>query len=249
MKTVITCLGHGGAFAGVEPGNSSFLVEYDRKKILLDCGSMVPEQLKKFGVDPGSLDTVVISHLHADHIGGMERLLYHRRFISNAPPLEVVMAPGTMNQWGDAMRRMGLWITDPPYIEYTPFWGTFKMDGWSVETTAVDHTNDDGNELRDLSCHSFLFDFGGKKLFFSGDKVWNSGDGVVEEMMDNADMILHEIELFEKPTGVHTHWDSIPKKYRSEKARWHHHAATPAMIADFEQRGFVLALQGDQYIL
>lgn len=248
-NTTILCLGHGGAFAGVNPGNSSFLVDHNGKKILLDCGSMVPEQMKQYGIDPGELDTVVISHLHGDHVGGLERILYHRKFISKAPPLKIVMAPATMNQWGDAIYRMGLRFADPSYIEYETFHGTSDRGDWKVETTQVDHTGVDGNELAYLNCHSFLFTFGEKKLFFSGDKVWTDGDKQVEDMMDSADLILHEIEIFENPSGVHAHWKDIPEKYRNVKARWHHHGADDSTRMAFEERGFILAKQGDQYIL
>lgn len=37
-----------------------------------DCGHLV-DNLRAIGVDPGAIDTVILSHAHADHIGGTTR--------------------------------------------------------------------------------------------------------------------------------------------------------------------------------
>ncbi|MBN2477776.1 MBL fold metallo-hydrolase [Candidatus Micrarchaeota archaeon] len=48
------------------------------KNILFDCGTdggMLLRNMKKLGIDPGSIDSVIISHTHLDHIGGLNKLL------------------------------------------------------------------------------------------------------------------------------------------------------------------------------
>lgn len=53
---------------------SSFLVELDRKKILIDCGPDFWEQMKQSGLKLQDLDLIVISHLHFDHANGLSEL-------------------------------------------------------------------------------------------------------------------------------------------------------------------------------
>ena len=56
----------------------SCLVEYSGSKILFDTGCDGPElifNMKKLGLDPKEIDTVVLSHQHLDHIGGLFTLL------------------------------------------------------------------------------------------------------------------------------------------------------------------------------
>lgn len=53
---------------------SSFLVEHNRKKILIDCGPDFWEQMKNMGLKLQELDLIVISHLHFDHANGLPEL-------------------------------------------------------------------------------------------------------------------------------------------------------------------------------
>jgi 7,8-dihydropterin-6-yl-methyl-4-(beta-D-ribofuranosyl)aminobenzene 5'-phosphate synthase len=54
------------------------LVEYHGHTLLFDTGadgSMLLENMKQLGVDPRSVEAVVISHMHDDHTGGLQALL------------------------------------------------------------------------------------------------------------------------------------------------------------------------------
>lgn len=53
---------------------NSVLVETDQTKVLIDAGlsgKQVEAQLKEVGVDPRSLDAILVTHEHADHIKGV----------------------------------------------------------------------------------------------------------------------------------------------------------------------------------
>ena len=55
-------------------GNCS-LIETENTKILLDDGinaTQTIEKLKLLGVDPSSIDAIVVSHEHSDHIKGVD---------------------------------------------------------------------------------------------------------------------------------------------------------------------------------
>lgn len=77
----LTFLGTGSAFATI-PGNfhSNMLFETsdpetgETRRLLFDCGSDVRWALHARGLGYADIDAVYISHLHADHIGGLEWL-------------------------------------------------------------------------------------------------------------------------------------------------------------------------------
>jgi len=55
-------------------GNSTY-VETNNHKILIDIGTSslyVEKALKSIGVDPGSIDIILITHAHIDHVGGLK---------------------------------------------------------------------------------------------------------------------------------------------------------------------------------
>ena len=58
-------------------GNSTLIVG-SNKKILIDVGFSYPKMkmlLEGFGVNPSEIDTILITHDHSDHIGGLSQFL------------------------------------------------------------------------------------------------------------------------------------------------------------------------------
>lgn len=79
----ILFLGRGGAFAPIHIGNSNMMFTSDTGKImLLDFGMTAPYIFRdEMKLDFKDIDAVYISHLHADHIGGLELLAFSRYFM------------------------------------------------------------------------------------------------------------------------------------------------------------------------
>ena len=67
----ITWNGTGSAWS-THWGNSSAVVESGGKRLLIDCGHTVPARLQAMGLSLRDLDAVFISHLHGDHVYGLE---------------------------------------------------------------------------------------------------------------------------------------------------------------------------------
>lgn len=56
----------------------SALIETNKKKILFDTGTNVPPllyNLKKYGIKPSSIDSVILSHNHFDHTDGLPGII------------------------------------------------------------------------------------------------------------------------------------------------------------------------------
>lgn len=67
----LTVLGSGDAFASGGKFTTSFLIEANDKKILLDCGATAFVRYKQLGLHAADLDLIVLTHFHGDHYGGV----------------------------------------------------------------------------------------------------------------------------------------------------------------------------------
>lgn len=70
-------------FASLGSGSAgnALLVESGQSRLLLDCGFSAAEterRLTRLGIDPQTLDAILVTHEHDDHIGGVARV--SRRF-------------------------------------------------------------------------------------------------------------------------------------------------------------------------
>ena len=77
----IQFIGTGGAF-DYKNGNSSALILWKGKHILIDCGHSVYPKLMALGIAE-KIDYVLITHLHDDHAGSFSTLLYYHYFFKN----------------------------------------------------------------------------------------------------------------------------------------------------------------------
>lgn len=69
-------LGTGGSIASEERDNTSLLLDSDGQLILVDCPGSVIQKIKKLGFDPRQVTTILVTHVHPDHIYGLPSLVH-----------------------------------------------------------------------------------------------------------------------------------------------------------------------------
>ncbi|RHW31457.1 ribonuclease Z [Lysinibacillus yapensis] len=70
-------LGVGGAFTKRHYHNN-YIIQLDETFLLIDAGTTLRYSLPEAGFDYLAIDAVFISHLHFDHVGGLEEMLMQR---------------------------------------------------------------------------------------------------------------------------------------------------------------------------
>ncbi|XID95277.1 MBL fold metallo-hydrolase [Paenibacillaceae bacterium WGS1546] len=81
----IRMIGTGSAFAKTFYNNNA-LITAGGRKLLLDCGITAPRALHELGCAFGDLDAALITHIHADHIGGLEEFAFQMKFVYGRKP-------------------------------------------------------------------------------------------------------------------------------------------------------------------
>ncbi len=86
MSISVRVIGVGDAFTD-RYYNASFFVESGKTRLLVDAPPALGKALGDLGTRGGDrigladVDRVIITHLHGDHVGGLEQLLFFRRFV------------------------------------------------------------------------------------------------------------------------------------------------------------------------
>lgn len=195
----VTFLGSGDAFSAGGSHQAGYLVAGAGSGCLLDCGATTLTSLKRFGIDPVSIDFVLLSHLHGDHFAGLPFLFLEYFYETpRARPLEIAGPPGTAERVWTLFRTVYRATAAKPlpfelrFTELTPDVGT-AIGPLHVEPFRVPHQEDE------ISL-GLRVTIDGRAVLYSGDTGWT------EELIQrsaNTDLFICECSHFETRVDFH----------------------------------------------
>jgi ribonuclease BN (tRNA processing enzyme) len=201
-RVQVRVVGSGDAFgSGGRYQTCIALAEDDRAPatVLLDCGATTLTALREQRLDPNAVRTVVVSHLHGDHFGGLPFLILDGQFRRRTQDLTVVGPAGTQDRLEQAMETL--------------YPGSSRVDR-RFEVRVVEHVHGqpvhDGSlritpfEVRHASgapAYALRVDGPTASMAYSGDTEWTDS---LLEAADGVDLFLCEGY---SPTAVRWHLD------------------------------------------
>ncbi len=193
-----SCLNH-------EAHNTCAFIKQDDTTYLFDCGTTVFQDLLK--LDMLSSDFVVfITHLHADHVGGLIDLIYNSYYLRNGRRVRIVTAVEDMQKYLDICgvdRCNYVLDIEPPNEVYN------VIDGFTVVPIEVEHS-------ALIKSYGYLVTYNGIKFWYSGDAK-NIPEMILEDFLySEINYIYQDVTLFENTIHMHfyTLRDSIPLVHR-----------------------------------
>ncbi len=78
-------VGTGSAFSKMHYQTNLLIIKGD-SHVLVDCGSLCPIALWEYGCPVMNIETFLITHSHADHIGGLEEAMLMGRYVKKRKP-------------------------------------------------------------------------------------------------------------------------------------------------------------------
>jgi len=242
--TKITFLGTGNASVppvrlpggGIECAwQSNLLLETARgSKMLLDCGTDIRFSMAEAGLRAFDLDAVYISHIHADHIGGMESLAFstyaaQKRLIlyvvaENLEPLRASLMPGLSLHRGKIMQLEDYFeIVTLESGDQTLFQ---RSELYITPVRALHVPGKTPKWSHGLSITSVLT---------NGEVFWTSDSVMMPEWNDQwyytADIILQDCQIG-PPSSAHAHLDelrTLPDTIKRKMVLYHHDPALAAL--------------------
>lgn len=268
MAVEITFLGTGGAFTDFRVNyHNNAVVHTDEGVVLIDCGV---QSLKELGMSVHNVAGVIVTHMHGDHIGGIEQLLWERYYTpdpNSASPLPefkptTVFAPGVIHA---ALRRS---LTDcvdemtgpEGYAVHGGYdllvrtcYLESKSFGMSCGNVAFNLYPQKHVESDTMGVHKPCFGVRvqepgkGGGFYFTSDTVFDPALYEAEHVQ-KSDVVFHDCTFSpEYPGTVHTHYTqllALPAEHKAKTVLMHH-TQVPDSI-DVEADGFMGAADRHQ---
>src|SRR3981081_4784881 len=92
----LTVVGCGGAFGSGGRLQTCYHVETSQPRFIIDCGAPTLIGFNKLGIDPNTVETIFISHLHGDHFAGLVWWLVHAQHVAKRTSPLTGVRPGSV---------------------------------------------------------------------------------------------------------------------------------------------------------
>ena len=206
----ITFLGTGVALPQKDRVQSGMIIDVEGRPILFDCGCGILNRIQEAGFEHTAVDTIMLSHLHLDHVSDLLGLL-KANWLSGKTWARIYGPRGTEkwiaaqeDAYGYFMDKLELDIREiAPGEEFTPA-------GFECEILA-------GKAEHDVPALAYRLNCADGDIAISGD---TTPSREVLDLAAGADLLVHECSYpFGGNADIHTTPDalaSLIEEYREE---------------------------------
>ncbi len=204
----LTVLGCGDAFGNGGRSNTSFAISNnDGEYALVDCGATTLVRLKQEDISIDSISTIIITHFHGDHYGGIPFLLISALFEKpRSKPLTIVgpkgieervkslqeaMYPGTCEEFSTLSLN---------FVEYNTA-EELALNEMKIEAFEVSHSPKSNP-------HGIRLKWGNKVFAFSGDTAMTYN---LVSIAKGADLFICECNFLKGTHVGHLSYDELIK--------------------------------------
>lgn len=203
----LTVVGCSDAFGSGGRLQTCFHVASAGQEFLIDCGVTSLIGLERLGIAANRISTILITHLHGDHFGGLVWWLIHANYVTGrTEPLTITGPVGIEARFWTAAEALYPNARSTPrrfaltFIEYAPE-SALTVNGLTVTPFEVSHPSG-------APPYALRVAAGDKIVTFSGDTEW------VESLVPaahEADLLICECFAFERDARYHLNWRTIER--------------------------------------
>jgi ribonuclease BN (tRNA processing enzyme) len=201
-------IGCGDAFGTGGRFNTCFHLVGSKVNALIDCGGSSLVGLNKLAVDRNAITTILITHFHADHVGGLPYFILEANYVlKRQTALTIAGPPGLKARYAEMMNSAypgtsELQLSFPLTLREVDINKRNEIGNMRVTPLPVVHDDRAG------PCLGYRCEVEGKTVAYSGDTQWT--DAVID-IGRNADLFLCEAYTRDKPITSHMALSSLEK--------------------------------------
>jgi ribonuclease BN (tRNA processing enzyme) len=196
----VTFVGSGDAFGSGGRFNTCFHVETSNGAFLIDCGATSLVAMKRLNIDRNAIDTILITHFHGDHFGGIPYFILDAQFFTKRLRPLKILGPRGLSEWYEkvmevtfpgsagAKRKFDLELRELPPGK------TELQSGLEIQPALVHHGQPGGPFF------AYRVQTEGKIIAYTGDTEWC--DTLIDIGRD-ADLLIAEAYFHSKKAPLH----------------------------------------------
>ncbi|MCX7023152.1 MAG: MBL fold metallo-hydrolase [Spirochaetes bacterium] len=249
----LTFIGAGSAFSKKFFQNNLLIVK-GQDHLLVDCGTRTPEALSKLGLSVTHVQNYLITHSHADHIGGLEEVMLVNRYGPKKKPTIVITKAYERLLWGMSLRGGASFNEehDEKNLGFSDFWNVIrpvavkgadrkrciaKIGGIEVIFFRTKHIPDSSKSWRDSSLsYGLVID---RSILYTSDTRFDPEMVVGFDGEFGLKAIFHDCQLF--TGGVHSSMDelsALPVAIKRKTMLMHYQDSAETQIDRASELGF-----------
>lgn len=221
-------LGTGSAFAVDGNFQSNMLLQAKSgRNFLIDCGTDIRLSLFEQGFSYRHVHAVYLSHLHADHVGGLEWLAFTTKFDPECQRTTLYAPEGVLKDLWNKTLEGGLSSIQGITADIGTYFDVVSIEPngsftWEEATFYIVQTLHAISRYAIMPSFGLLIHYKEKVIFITTDSQFTPTS--FNMIYQKADLIFHDCETSSIKSGVHAHFDELNELDESiKKKMWLYH--------------------------